>query len=169
MADPFTAVYRGLWQLLEAHPGFASAVRPGNRLKLVDGEPHAKDQVSTADLPEVRIVPSGASSHLRRTSTTSGVTKAWTIQVATGDKRLDERLYPLEWIILCAMQRWPEVLGALVWADRKYVAAVQVLEHAEGQTDRDLVRGIDGWTAVMTVRVEMTFLTADMLAWQAGE
>jgi len=179
--DPFSQVDRALWDLLEAHEGFTDRVRSGNRIKFSGGGSRSpmKDQVSEADLPEVRLIPTGGTPTLEIDSHTCQVVRRWEIQIATGDQRVDEAgdltgtdkaygasLLPVEWEILRAMQGWRDVLRALNWPadeeNKPFVLVHKCQPFTDGTTNTDLNRGIKGWSTVWGLEVYMAFLTSDM-------
>mgnify|MGYP001119299620 CR=1 FL=1 len=166
--DPISQVHNGLLDLLADHPLLAERIRPGNWVRYDSAAPE-KDEISNADVPELRLVPTGDVSNLSASSTSGELYKTWRLDIATGDRRVSEHLFPLEWAALCALQRWPE-LRSLEWNGAgAFVRSVQVIDHAEGQFDRDLLRGIAGWTVAFTIRVHITMPRLAMLDWYDGE
>lgn len=165
MADPISQVYEAIWGLLIANDSFESLVIVGNRIKFNDDDNRSpmKDQVLGSDFPEVRIVPAGGSNHHYNTSTTSMMTRRFAIQVSTGDQRIHEQLYPVEWAIFVALTDWLETLQALRWLSKKYIVSLKTLDVSEGISDLDLNRGIQGWSTVWNCEVDMSFSTADLL------
>lgn len=171
MADinPFVQVYDALWGLLEADATFCGLVRLANRVKYstVSGvAPTAqpvKDQVQDGDLPEVRLVSVSASPHLQRTSNGTSVRRTYSLQIATGDLRYNDKLWPVEWAALKALSRWAETLLALEWNGKPgFVKLVKPADLREGKAEIDLNRGIQGWSAIWEITVEMWFATADL-------
>lgn len=161
--DPFSMVYSALWDMIEAHAGFAGLVKVGNRIRFdLDKRGVLKPDVSTADLPEVILTTFGGVVNLIDTSSTSKVTRFYQIIISTGDLRLSEYLNPVEWAIFCAMVGWRERLGALRWNNRSFVKRANLTSGSEGQSNPEYNRGIKGWSALWTVEVEMHFATADL-------
>lgn len=161
--DPATQVYNALWDMLEAHKGFTDLVRVGNRIKMSGRKRRPiKDEVSEADLPEVRIIPAGGEPHVQRTSNGSSLVKRFAIQVSTGEEVVDVKLFPVEWEIYRAMSKWAVTLQALKWNGRSFVNLARPLEITEGVSDSDLNRGIVGWSTVWMCEVIMWFTTADL-------
>ena len=96
VTDPFSLVYDRLWTLLEVHKGFTDLVRLKNRIKFsgTDRSP-LKDEVLTADLPELRLICSRMTPHIQRTSSSGSVEMTFEVQVSTGDQRVTELLFPV--------------------------------------------------------------------------
>lgn len=161
--DPLSQVYDALWDLLEVHVPLTSLVKAGNRVKFsgTSRDPE-KERVSTADLPEIRIIPLGGTPHIQRTSNGSSWVKRFAVILATGDKRVDVSLFPVEWEIYRAMAQWADTLTALTWNDKPYIKLARPVSATEGISDRDLQRGVEGWTAVWQCEVELWFTTADL-------
>ena len=167
--DPFTEVYNLAWSLLEASDTFCAMVREGNRIKFSGAHAQQiKEQVSTADLPEVRIVSMGASSHLWRTSNSSTITRRLSVQLASGDQRYAEALYPLEWAIYRALADWPNQVRELTWNGKPFVVNVRCTDAQHGQSDADLIRGIKGWVSIWSVDLDLVFATEELLADGSG-
>ena len=172
MADvnPIIQVYEALWQLLEADSDFTELVKAGNRVKYstVDGvEPRVKpvkEIMQDADLPEVRIVSVSAEPHLQRTSNGSSMQRTFSLQIATGDLRYSEKLWPVEWAALRALSRWAETLLALTWNGKTFVKLVRPGAISEGRAESDLNRGISGWSTIWAITVDMWFTTSDLQA-----
>lgn len=163
IVDPFTLVYKALWEMLEDHDEFKSFVREGNRVKFT-GKPreYLKTQVQDADLPEVRLVPAGAQPHLQRTSNGSSVVERFEIQIATGSEGVDLSLYPVKWAVFKAMSNWSTRLSVLTWNENKFVKLARPTAINDGSSGFDEARGIKGWTSVWACEVELWFRTADL-------
>jgi len=163
MSDPLSTVYDAVWAVLENHAGFTDLVPVGNRIKLSGTNPDPnKTQVASQDVPEVRIIPAGGACHLLRTSNGSSITKRFSIQVASGDQRVTEVTYPVQWEIYRAFSKSLSTLLELVWAGKKFVKTCKLIEVQEGITDTELMRGIKGWTTLVVCEIEMWFSTADL-------
>lgn len=176
--DPFSQVERALWTMLEAHEGFTDRVRSGNRVKFSGGNSRSpmKDEVSAADLPEVRIIPAGKVEQLEIDSTACHVAGTWQIQIATGDQRTDEAgdlagsdkaygasVFPVQWEILRALQGWRTHIKTLTWSGETFVTAFKIGgPTSEGTTDTDLNRGVKGWSSILSVTVFMHFAVSLM-------
>lgn len=157
--DPYTLTYRALWAMLERSDRFSAVVRPGNRIKLdgVDRAPF-KEDISEADLPEVRIVEIDSTPQLYRASNCDTDTVKYEIQVSTGDQRLTRLLYPLKWIIFCAMADATDYLRqAVVWHGTNPVVSALPVSVASGVSTLDLNRGLKGWSGVWAVQVQFAF------------
>lgn len=165
--DPFSAVYEELWSLLEDSEEFGRRVAEGNRIKYIkDGDntrDPEKDQMSTADFPEVRLVPAGIFPHLQRTSNSSSIVARYAIEIRSGDKRLNEAHFPVIWAVYRAMAPWAARLRELTWNDGDVFINLarpvgDVIEDME--RGGDVSRGIEGWFAIWTVEVSMWFQTS---------
>jgi hypothetical protein len=170
VADPFSQVFTGLWQLVEEHAGLSQLVRIGNRIKLDhprDRDPY-KSAVQVADLPELLLVPEGIASMTYYTSSChSRVLRRYAWMYSTGDLRVNHLLNPVTWELVCAMSRAPDVLPALKWRDKNFVKRLDVLDSAEGVVDPERNRNIRGWSSVFRLEVEMFFENEDLRTWQS--
>lgn len=172
--DPFTIAYNALWALAEAHAPLAALVRLGNRIKFtasaedqIGGRDPVKDTVTTADLPELRLIPSGMRLRKRAGSSGFSVERSFQWGIASGQKLLDADgnnigLFPIEWELLRAMADVDRVMQAVEFAgSTKILHAIPVLA-SEGVVDADLQRNIGGWSALWQIDVEMAFRLTDM-------
>lgn len=177
MADinPIKQVYDGLWTVLEAHTGFTDIVVVGNRIKLTKGlldvnEARAPDKgrVLDADFPQVRIVPAGADSYPRDTSTGTRLDLFFRIEAKTGEKQYDD-LALLTWETMRAMIDWrtatdgeespSTALAAMTWASKTFVTDISMLQRQERVAAE---KSIPGWQAVWQGRARMDFDTSDL-------
>jgi len=164
--DPFSLVYNALWTLLEAHAEFAALVKVGNRIKFnaAGGDDPIKDKLSSADLPEVRLLCTGTSPHVQHTSGSSSCIKFFEIQVATRSQQYTAELFPVEWEIYRAMSKWATVLSALTWNSKTFVKLARPTDGQQGVSTDDVDRGGHGWVSVWGIEVQMWFTTTDLQA-----
>ena len=166
ITDPITQVYDALWTLLEAGNDFQELVKSGNRIKLTsrDRSPF-KDNLGSADVPEVTILPMGATvAHQHRSTSGSSLSQGFQIRVATGEQNLHTLVFPLKWAIYKAMADWATVLTALTWKGVTYVVHCRLADAADGISEVDIARGITGWTVLWQCNVEMWFSTVTIKA-----
>ena len=169
--DPISITYDALWDLLEGNEDFCEIVKIGNRIKF-SGENRAplKDTQATNDYPEVRIISRTSEAHLIRTSNGSSLKKQFVIQVLTGEQRLTELLYPLEWLIYCIFSKAFSTLKELKYPDEESEEGSTFIRHIAltGGTDQFSV-SVDGkptqrgWFNVLTIDTEMWFATASLI------
>ncbi len=159
--DPFSLVYERLWEVLESHAPFRRAVREGNRVKLSgrDRGP-LKKEVAPADLPEVRIIANSITLGLNNTSSSSRMTVVYEVGIATGDQRLTASVFPVLWETIRAMsqEELTTRLAELEWdGTAGFVKRVTVGPAAIGVTDRDLNRGVAGWSSLLSIETDLWF------------
>jgi hypothetical protein len=163
--DPFSKIYDALWATLDADAEFVCRVRPQNEIRYAGTARNPeKEDVQPADLPEVRIVAAGWRQNLYATSDTTSVVRCWQIQVRTGDRRLEAQVYPVEFEILRAFAAWDTVAGGLkglAWNGQD-LRCVPVFRTGCEETLDPRAASIAGWTAVLTVSVEIWFSTAGL-------
>jgi hypothetical protein len=163
--DPFSKIYDALWATLDANAEFVGRVRPQNEIRYAGAARNPeKEDVQPADLPEVRIVAAGWQQNLYATSDATSVVRRWQIQVRTGDRRLEVQVYPVEFEILRAFAAWDTVAGGLkglTWNGQD-LRCVPVFRTGGDEALDPRATTIAGWTAVLTVSVEMWFSTAGL-------
>lgn len=160
--DPFSQVYDALWDLMERHTPFAKLVKPANRIKYSGRRQPEKQSIADSDYPQVRILPAGSEVHHERTSSSGSIIKRFEVQIATGDRRVDERVFPLQWEIIRAMHGWQTVLNALTWEEVAFVTSARLLDLQDGLTLDESQERIIGWAAVWACEVLMFFPTTKL-------
>jgi hypothetical protein len=161
--DPFSLTFDALWNLVDSAPVFADLVLLKNRVKYnleTDRDP-MKDKVSVADLPELTLVTTGVGSvNLHHSSCTSAFTRQYSWILATGDWRVNYKLFPVEFALACAMSNWRSVLSSLTWNGQTFIKRVDLTSAVNGESDSRRNRGIKGWTAIWSGEVQMVFKTS---------
>lgn len=102
--DIFTRLERGLHAALRADPILAAIVRECNWVDFTQPylEP-VKDSGVTADMPELRVAPSGLA-RLALTSDSSAWVQSYQVVIVSGDKRTSEWHNRAKQGVLCAVQ-----------------------------------------------------------------
>lgn len=171
-ANPFTLVFSALWSLLESSPNFVADVQQNNRIHFdINNIPDArKMSIQDSDLPEVILVAEGASEvNLYNTSATSRIIKNYSFLLSTGDVRINNYLYQVEWDIFCGMTGWQKILGGLEWGtspSNHFVKSCNLTSITEGIADNERNRGLVGWSAIWSCSVEMQFLNSDLATYR---
>lgn len=156
--DPFSVVYEGLWKLVDDFKPFASTVRRGNRIKL-DGASRnpTKQNVNTADLPEVTLQPTGGETNIHSNSSQTTITQRYMFMISTGDLRVDSLHFPLRWHVTRAVVLWKKKIGGITWRKQPFLEELNIPDTTEGESDPDRNRGIKGWSSLITIEVRMRF------------
>lgn len=164
--DPFTLVHDKLWELLESGSRFRQLVKSGNRIKLSrfnDRKP-MKEQVQTADLPEVTIIPVSGNQILQ-TSGARIIAQVYRIVISSGEQRINPGIFPIKFAILCAMQDWVKYLmTGITWRTTNPVVNAKLTGDTDGASDSDLARGIEGWSTLMNLEVWFSFDKLTLIA-----
>ncbi len=163
ITNPIRLLYSALWDILEAQTEFTDAVPSGNRIKYSQSSipPDAKDTLSTADYPDVRIVATGLQSHHHQTSSSSSLMVLWEIQVASGDRRF-QTLFDVEWSIFRAMADWETYVTDVKWNGNELVNRCRTLQARSTLGDPKLDRGNQGWSSVWAGATVLWITTADL-------
>lgn len=163
--DPFSLTYNWLWSLLESHSSLTALVEARNRIRYIGAgrDPH-KDQITTSDLPEIRIIPSlKLQPHAHRTSSSSSFMRRFDVQITSGSLEISEAFYPVCWEVYRALATWVTSTPLPTWKDRTFIRNLLVEDSSDGVPNPELVRSIRGWVSIWTVAVELWFNTQDLL------
>lgn len=121
------------------------------------------DTVSTEDLPEWDLRPTGMSVVLGSSSCATDVSQAFQLVNNTGDKRLGVCLFPENWRMIGAMYHFQYGgLDALTFKERRFVQSVSVQNMVSGITDPSGSRPrLAGWASMWSITVIMSFPSGD--------
>lgn len=163
--DPYTKVYDALWELVKASSSLTALVTIGNRINLneKDNPYPLKLEVSDADVPEMILTSTGMSAKIMHNSSGSSCIRTYQFLISTGDMRLGQKLLPIEWMLFAALCDWKAKLGALTWKGYRFCKRLDVTSVDNGFADPERNRGIQGWSAIWGIEVEMHFPTADLI------
>jgi hypothetical protein len=163
--NPFALLYTQLVKLLLSNPRLVRAVESENIIRF--DRPRVSDptkgDIEEGDLPEITVIPSGFLSNIHATSNSASVTRQYSILVSTGSKRLNAVMNDVQWELFVALSNWKEALSPVQWRGASFVKRVGVVSVDEGMSDPELNRGIQGWSAIWAVEVEMRFQTSELL------
>jgi hypothetical protein len=165
MADtnnPLRQVHTAFWTMLESGALFAADTAAGNRIKLNtdDEDPH-KGEVSTADLPEVRVACTKVTGPFEATSNSSFMDTIWEVQIAAGE-RTQFIVFDVIWAVYSALRQWQTTLTGLTYNDRQFVHLTRVMDADLSEDDLEKNRGIQGWSCAWRALVRMHFKTTDL-------
>lgn len=159
--DPFTQIERALWHVLESHSPFTDLVKPGNRIKFAHtdtGRDPIKDELQTADMPEVMILPTTTAGK-NRSSKGPGITQSFNLVITTGDTRTWVKLYPVKWEVYRAFEKLNDQIKHLC----PFVTQVNVGGFSDGfNVGEQRERGPRGWNSVLDIGVDSIFSHAEI-------
>lgn len=164
-SDPFTLVHDAIWAALWEHKPLARIVRPGNRVRFgSDARDLPPEEIAAADLPELRLVPSGGGAGSERASDGTSYLVRYTVGLATGDLMAtgDRGVNALHFEVLRAMSGVASRLLALQYNGHQLVLTSSSGDVTQGVTDPEYNRGIRGWSALVQVEVKLWLTTADL-------
>ena len=158
--DPFSLVYERVWDILTGHKPLADLVNLRNRIRFDQTEQDPeKQEIEDSDLPELMLVPAGGEAEPFDTNTTARATQDLELQLTTGDLRVHEVLFPVKWQLLRALVQCGVQLGGF-----DFVRGVGFSNITE-EFDNDAAnRGTRGWSATITIRVDMHFDVTKLVA-----
>ena len=160
--NPFSIAYNGLWQLAEDDMGLRALVRSENRIKFDSFNP-IKQNIADADVPELILVPAGGDPNLINTSDTTKIVKRYNWLLSTGSNQQGQ-FFDIEWALTRAMLRWPDL--TLLWKNKSFVKSVKIVSITEGLSDAERNRGINGWSGILSMSLEMHFSTLEIVTWE---
>ncbi len=159
--DPIYQTVQGVWDCLAADNNFAALVPAMNRIDYTaDRRTSDKQGLTSADLPQVRVVVTGFEGQYFRTSNSSSVRVFLAIEVKIGDKRL-EKFSELAWAIYCAMSRWETYLrDAIEWESEAVCKKLHPLRAEVDYAARAEQTEPAGWTSIWAAAVELFIKTS---------
>lgn len=163
--NPFTRVYAAIWDCLESSPHFKELFKPGNvvRYDQTPDRGKLKETIATADLPEVILIDSGAQFNPMNTSSTSMFLCTFDLMISTGDYNWSQYLAAINWMVACNWSKWKTKLGTVTWRGTHPVKICRVLDIQTGESIPSRNRGIEGFTTIWKLQVEMHLPTAHLV------
>lgn len=161
--NPFQMVYDALWNMLEDDVRFKNLVVVGNRLKFKDREDATRQEhTSTADYPKVQLLLGQITGNLLHSSSSSRITRDYTWLIEAGEF-VYNTITPIEWTIVANTTKWCSKLTGLIWKEQHFVKEVNLVQADMDKFAKELrERGLNGWLAIMTIRVNMYFATSGL-------
>lgn len=167
-ANPFLKVYDAVYSLLfdGADNELAREIKIGNRVTygtLNGGRDSIKDQVQTADTPELILVDEGGLFNPHANSSGCKYDQNLGIYVSTGDYRYGAIASKLNWYIACNMANWGTTLGALTWNGEHFVKGIQIIPIQLGESNPERNRNISGWNVIWRVQLELRISNVNLV------
>lgn len=161
--DPFSIVYKSIWDCAESSEHVTSLVKLRNRIRLDQANQFpTKPTVSDTDLPELALMLNGGIFKLNATSSSTHMTKNFAWMITTGQTIVNQRILPVEFALARAMKNWHTQIANATWNGKQFIHRVVLGDISEGVSDPERNRGLTGWSALITISVEMTFQTGDL-------
>jgi hypothetical protein len=151
LVNPLRQVNDLLWQMLEQHGGWCDLVKLGNRIDYLDGQFPKMEDIQSADLPEVAILPIGSRINLHASTSSMIGHKLFSIVVATG-KRAIGTLLDIEFEAYRAMSGFNVLKRDLDWKGHAFCTHMNLVEITDSMLEE---RGINGWISVWGCEVHL--------------
>lgn len=160
--DPFSQVHNALWVMVERNLAIEDYIPINNRIKY-DSEQSRKDQISSADVPELALIVNGTREGKTTNSCQSSLIRTYTWIITSGEFTINRNYNPLCFEIYRALIDWNSTLCPLTWKTHNFVEYFQVSASTEGNMMEDIERGIRGWCCLWDCDVHFSFCTADLI------
>lgn len=154
--DPFSLVYKGLWELVDRNNNLDRLVPAGNRIRYDNPAPD-KDVISDADTPELSLMRSSTTFDEKTNSSGTGLKAVYTWAIASGSLEIEPVFNPITFELFRSMVDYKCVLCSLQWCDCSFVQDLKLLSSQEATRLQDVNRGLEGWASLLEVEVEMFF------------
>ncbi len=160
--NPMTRVYDALWDMAEANPTIREYIPENNRIKFSTAI-GTKRSISSADTPELMLIPASTSAELQSTSSSSKITHVMTWFLTCGDFRVNDVFHQVYWELFQSMPDWQKTLCALTWGptSQSFVKELRMLTSSIGVKE-DNNRHIEGWAMEWPMEIDMYFTTKDL-------
>ena len=166
MSDPYTLIHNAIWTALEANAAFTALVPVSNRIKFSgDNRNPIKDRLSSADTPDVRVIVKGLAIAADRASNAEFDRLDFSIDVASGDQRITEVLFPLCWAIRKVVYSLDTALATALSAGGFTGCSARVVADgtvAIGGAREGDDQGVVGWASVWSGGIEIAFSKATL-------
>lgn len=157
MIDPFTQVYDALWVLVERNNALQMYLQPRNKIKY-DEPNEPKPNIGDGDLPELALLDSTINFNTVPTDCSNeSLAKDYVWAITTGTYQIQPLFNELTFELYRSMIDWESSLMQLEWYDCKFVHRCRLQSGDSGTLMRDIDRGVSGWSALWTVKVDFVF------------
>ena len=170
--DPFTMLEQALWWALDSHPALSRLVNVANVVRFCSDNPvPAKDNLATADLPELALMPMSMGANQRNSSSGTGINQRYNVIITTGDLRTAggigrrKGLNQVKWAVVRALARYCKAgIPDLPFRVSKVTVSDSTERIDAGGQQADQARAPDGWTSVLVVECWLDFSWDEVLA-----
>ena len=159
--DPYSISYAALWNALNASVAFRGLALPGNQLRwdIAANRQPAKPQLQAADFPQVGIAPTKL---IPAQSSASSAKVLWNLRcgVVTGDQRLTQGTFPLEWEFTRQVYSLHDAIEGAPWVRKVRILDGQdALMVENGESGQVMPKG---WQTFLIIQLELWFTAADL-------
>lgn len=157
--NPYLIAYDFIWEMVDNFAPFADEFKAGNIINLADENRRdpMKDNILTADLPEIILIMAGGDGNLHRSSSSSNIIQQFQFLISTGERRLT-LISDLKWYAYQALWAWQKQgFGAALYANETFITRLDWVNVVEGESDPALNRGIMGWSTIISFEAEFEF------------
>lgn len=167
-SDPFTAVFCGLWDMLENSQAFVGVVAPPNRIKWLGSKVDPrKDHVTGSDRPQVRVDFGNPFAEPDQLTGTDLLKCRFDIVAATDKQQIDRPGYqglgasiaPVLWAIYTSLLGYGQAIKAIEFNGACPVYRVKPGAPSVSIDDAREQERMIGWTAVWPYYVWLNFNT----------
>ena len=158
--DPFTKVYDALWFMANRNDALTTLIKLNNRIDYAKWI-GAKDDISTADTPELSLIVDGGMWNFQYTSSHCYIMRVYSWAVTTGDFTITQYNRIL-WELCRAMTDWDRYVCPVSWDGAQVVKNANQGDLTEGTLRVEQNRGIRGWASMWSLNVEFHIPTALM-------
>ena len=159
--SPFHIMLERFWEVFNANEFFQTYIREGNKIKF-DNELGLKERISNGDLIEIVLIPQGQTQREIGNSRQFDLIQHYAFYISTGTKNPDWMM-ACEWQLFRVLETFMANAGACTFNDKQFGINLQIDSTAEGLSNADLNRGIEGWTASWKFNVHLTFDRSDVI------
>ena len=160
-SNPFLLVYDKIFDLLfdgGSNP-LADLVKVKNRVSFGSLAEQSrnikKDNVASADMPELIVVDEGGSLNLHANSSGGQYMQSIGIYISTGDYRYSILASLINWYVWCNLIKWRTELTGLTWNGTPFVKNINIIPVQIGESNPERNRGINGWNVIWRLQIEL--------------
>lgn len=164
--DPFTLVYTALVDnVLKGHRPLVEMMKAGNWISFhADEQDPEKNVHADSDSPELKVYPTGAPLIGKLSSSKTQIETAYAIELFTGDSRTKDKLHPLLWEILRALEIGDRPDKNLYSHQLVNVRLQQPIEIELSHEEFDDRGRSNGWFARVAISLLLVIPTKQLLA-----
>ena len=172
-ANPFSKVYDGVYSLLfdGEDNELSRLIKVGNRVSYSElnelGRVSIKENVTTADVPELILVDEGGSLNIHANSSSGSYQQNLGLYTSTGDYRYGIIASRINWFMWCNVAKWGTKLGEITWNGNHFVKGLQVIPIQIGESNPERNRNIKGWNIIWRLQLDLRIPNSDLVYTEA--
>lgn len=152
--NPLDIAYDGLIAALFKAPSVRAAIKEGNRIIYDSLNNPAKQNITSADVPELLIYGNGLSGTLHFNADSCKLTTTYLLQISSGSFNSRD-VHNLMLSCIVALLNWKKTIHSLTYEGKTFIKDVRINPSPIGTSNADANRQVRGWAALIGIELDL--------------